>query len=656
MAKSLKHIRRGAGASRTLLRGVPAALALMGLLGVSPAALAQDLADHDADDIVSSIFMEAGEGTVTDNRPPQTAATGSPPLPPSGTKKAGKPPTHTQPSVQAKPPAATEQPSAQAEPPVSAEPSFAPVEDVEQAAPAEQSASAEPPVQIKTAGKPPKRTVPPPAEMPTAVLEQDTQPPGTTVAQDTSTPITSPRPLPTTGEPPVQTAGLAPEDTAAPITSPRTLPTAELIPEDTSAPITSPRPLPGADDQPGQSAVPLPPETLPSASQGDERPLPVPPGAAARATELIDEDDFLSPEQLTADNEAEANSLTLPINLGALPSLQWETTDPNAPTARFISDSPLPQFDSSQSNWKQLEVGQADTSSVPPVSQEKPSSVSSVGEPAATAAPPASPATDREHLRNLFNDMLPPPGQGARPSGQPLQLNLPPADDTAGETPGGTATPVQTAKVETKTETIPDEPLDIEVLEIEEDEGGSAILRAGGQLTVDGHFGEAAILPPLDEAPDLAIWQEARKADGKKAEQVPAKGESTASGQKDKRPAKNAPTASGSSKKSGGAGSQTSRTTQKPPAAVVRSQLTLINETGNDRMLEIYRSVLSQMGYTIVSVETRAPVAAPTGQTVISYRPGLKAKAQAVASHLPGRKVLVESPGGLSTDISILLR
>jgi hypothetical protein len=175
-------------------------------------------------------------------------------------------------------------------------------------------------------------------------------------------------------------------------------------------------------------------------------------------------------------------------------------------------------------------------------------------------------------------------------------------------------------------------------------EGGSAILRAGGQLSSQGHFGEAAILLPLTDAPDLTAWMDAQKAEEKKEAQPQVK----------EKPA--APPAQNAQSPAPGSTAPPKARPKAPAAPIVRSQLTLVNETGNDRMLEIYRSVLSQMGYTIVSAETRQPVAAPTGQTIISYRPGARAKARGVAAHLPGRKTLVEAPAAMPTEISILLR
>jgi hypothetical protein len=81
----------------------------------------------------------------------------------------------------------------------------------------------------------------------------------------------------------------------------------------------------------------------------------------------------------------------------------------------------------------------------------------------------------------------------------------------------------------------------------------------------------------------------------------------------------------------------------------------LVNETGNPQVGEIYRSVLSRLGYTVTTQPPGPAAGGPTGRTVIYYRPGGQARAKAVSRSLPGRKTLAEAAGG-AADIVIVLR
>ena len=69
-----------------------------------------------------------------------------------------------------------------------------------------------------------------------------------------------------------------------------------------------------------------------------------------------------------------------------------------------------------------------------------------------------------------------------------------------------------------------------------------------------------------------------------------------------------------------------------------------------------YGNVLGKMGYKVVSVADRAPSGTGRGQTVINYRPGQKAQAQAMARHLPGKKVFREVRDASSSEIMIYIR
>lgn len=624
MAKNLKQHTSPRRVSRIFCGGL--GLALFGVLGAAPALWGQG--DELGEDFISDIFMEASEGMSLepDSVPPPPGsapeeAVPPPPLPPVPVEESvpAEPlplPTGAESApVVAEPPAAVETPPVASEQPPEAEPlpEPAPTPAVTEERPLPQippePAATPPPTAVKkTAGKPPLR------EQPQAAAQ--TEPPADEAVQTA----------------PAQTAQAEPKKAGKP-------PQYDALGE-----------MPTATLEPASQASPTEAAPPPADSAAGERPLPIPPGEGTNVAATGD-DYFLGPDELAEGVETSANSIAMPINLGALPSLEWETTDPSAPTATFISNSPLPQFDSSESGWKQLEVGQAETVTPPPPS-ERPASVSTVtqGEaaPPSAATPPtpaAAPNTDREQLRSLFSDMLPPPAQGARP---PAGTSPPPQPPKTAKT-GGKGTPPPPAETKTEpsptppeTPAAPNEPAPAAPAE-EEDMGGSAILRAGGQLTVAGHFGEAAILPPLEDAPDLAAWMEAQKdLEEQKATPAPEKGQ---------QPDKTAPP-----KKAAASAPNTQKAPSRPAAPIVRSPLSLINETGSDRMLEIYRSVLGQMGYRIVSVETRPPAAPPTGETIILYRPGLRARARAVAGHLPGRKTLVETAAALPTEISILLR
>lgn len=61
------------------------------------------------------------------------------------------------------------------------------------------------------------------------------------------------------------------------------------------------------------------------------------------------------------------------------------------------------------------------------------------------------------------------------------------------------------------------------------------------------------------------------------------------------------------------------------------------------------------MGHQVVSV-TEGTSGGTPGQTVITYRPGYRAQAQAVSRHLPGQKVLTEAKGGQAADVTVNIR
>lgn len=190
---------------------------------------------------------------------------------------------------------------------------------------------------------------------------------------------------------------------------------------------------------------------------------------------------------------------------------------------------------------------------------------------------------------------------------------------------------------------------------------------------MDEYVGAAEILPPLSGRPRQPSTETQAKPASVPAKPAPAPkatalkpeppattlpAKATPAKAAPKPAAKSAPSkTSGTGKAKKGASKKTGGT-QAVPAAPAGLGLIIINETGRNQVGQQYRSVLAQMGYKVVSVGEGQPGRGPAGQTVINYRPGLKAKAQAVARHLPGKKVLVEAKKGqvLASEIMIYIR
>ncbi|MDR1922107.1 MAG: LytR C-terminal domain-containing protein [Candidatus Adiutrix sp.] len=329
-----------------------------------------------------------------------------------------------------------------------------------------------------------------------------------------------------------------------------------------------------------------------------------------------------------------AGRLVAPIErVSALPDPQWRNVDPDNLTPRPAPDAPQPQFDAAQGRWKQLEVGQIDSplpsgtpdpaENAPPAGSASPRPAYAPENPPAAAARALEPA-EREHLRNLFSDMLPPEPLGtqanstpAAPAGANSSPAASPAASSAAARPASTFAPTNaesTSSAAAGSNAGAPEPR-----APEDNPGGSAILKAGGLLSVEKQFGAAEILPPLDPA-SLPTPKAAPKANQGRPKTAAAR--------------TSAP--------------------QNAVAPVKRFNLSLINETGNARVAEIYSSVLSQIGYTVSSVSHNPPGGGPAGQTIISYPAGQKARAQDLARHLPGRKTLTEAQG--TAEISVRLR
>ena len=89
-----------------------------------------------------------------------------------------------------------------------------------------------------------------------------------------------------------------------------------------------------------------------------------------------------------------------------------------------------------------------------------------------------------------------------------------------------------------------------------------------------------------------------------------------------------------------------SRTSQQPRLAV-------INETGRPGQAEVYRDVLTAMGYRVSRLDDRP---AQTGPTTILYATGLRRQALKLAEHIPGRRTLAPQTSKSDYDMIILIR
>ncbi|MGL4208896.1 MAG: LytR C-terminal domain-containing protein, partial [Candidatus Adiutrix sp.] len=330
------------------------------------------------------------------------------------------------------------------------------------------------------------------------------------------------------------------------------------------------------------------------------------------------------------------------------PSPQWQEVQQQNMPPRANNSGPLPQFDPGESRWLQLEVGQVDSaistqsteatlninsedllSPPPPVLSTQPQGPGGATEN--TNLPRPLEASERTRLRNLFSDMLPP--DPLRPEGPaPVASN---GADTPPVGGGETQTPISFA---------PLPPDNNQTLEANPAMGGAtqppplepestlAISKAGSLLSVQTHFGAAEILPPLPPAPPLAGAE--------------TKGAVVPTPEKPRV----APSAPSRPPKAQGGGNATS-----PPVPTPRFSLSIINETGNEQITETYRAVLQRMGYIVTSSTTSGPLPGGVlGQTIISYPAGGRPRAQSLAQHLPGRKILEQSPN--LPEITVSLR
>ena len=256
--------------------------------------------------------------------------------------------------------------------------------------------------------------------------------------------------------------------------------------------------------------------------------------------------------------------------------------------------------------------------------------VPAVPVPAAPAEIPQARQTleeaQRARLKALFPDMLPPPDQNVS------ALTAPP-------------------------------PVLAEPEQLTEDE--AAIARAGALLTRE-NYGQAKILPPLDLPPA----REETPAKPETEEQAPAQeppaqepAAQTPAAQTKAPPAKapaaqtKAPPAKAPAAKPKATPAKAGQGKKAPVPAPARGALALVNETGDPQVGALYQSALSRLGYTILSGPAGGFSGGPAGRTVIFYRPGAQARAQAVSRDIPGRKTLAEAPpGAAAADIVVVLR
>lgn len=373
-----------------------------------------------------------------------------------------------------------------------------------------------------------------------------------------------------------------------------------------------------------------------------------------------------------------------------LPGPAWENVlDSAVDPGTFISGAPLPELDAGQGQWIQLEIGQADSASRPAASVGAPLSVTvptvtappleEPSEPAVAAeAPPVRPremeSEERQRLRGLFADMMSgeteslplAAGKVKAPEDSQAETKSPAGPGTQPESPAtGLAAPAKAS--------VAGDQVQEDLALNGQEPGGSSILKAGSLLSMENQYGAAAILPPLTEPlakePKKTAEPAVRKPVVEQPKQTAAKAPEVKVPAAVKPPAAQppadkatdnaavkAPVSAAPPAKA--AKPRRAKGVRKAAASSVRANMIIINETGNAQVGENYGSVLRQLGHNVISVGQREPGGGTTGQTVINYRSGLKATAQAVAKQLPGRKVLVEAGKGqvLAGEIMIYVR
>jgi hypothetical protein len=363
------------------------------------------------------------------------------------------------------------------------------------------------------------------------------------------------------------------------------------------------------------------------------------------------------------------------------PPLPWQS-ESRETTGAPSQSGPLPDFDTSQGRWQQMEVGQFsrprnsvpgqaaplnnDLSGTTPLSSEQSgdgsNQAASSAESGQTAAPANLPPGRSETMR-LFQDLVPElstpdPSLVDPATAGPLTVPLPPppmvtSSDNALPEPASAppASPVSPLGDQTPDFSEPPAtagsiasiPSVMDPTESQEqlDDDNLAISRAGSVLVEKGlnpKVGSASILDPtISPTP-----------------QRPAKSSNTSSSAKSSS-GQSADKQASAKPKSESSSSQ--ETAPRSQTRVVRPNLTVIvvNETGNPQVGQSYREVLSQMGYSVLGVTDRPPTG-NTGQTIVTYQANRRSQASTLARHLPGQRHLVPSRDALPAEAIVTIR
>lgn len=344
---------------------------------------------------------------------------------------------------------------------------------------------------------------------------------------------------------------------------------------------------------------------------------------------------------------------TVPLGRGqALPPTQWESMgESGVDSSHYLTGEAQSDFDSSQGQWLQLEVGQTDRGGVFP--EPAPARVTTIPTVVGTSpedkvidqamrSPTVLPleSAEKKRLRLLFSDMTTPGTKGARAGGNQPQPALP----SSVPPPAGPSV--------------------------------SAILQAGGLLTLESQVGRAEILvpgaplksPPLTTpaVPEVKAAVTVKPATTKvkpatttvkpATPQIPSRTKAR-SGTVPLPPVVK-PTPKRVTPKATPKVYRRAKARPAPAEARTQAGLMIINETGQPGVGQNYYSVLKQIGFRVVSLGQGTVQDAGSGLTIINYRPGYVAQAQSVARHLPGKKVLVEAKRGqvLASEIMVYLR
>lgn len=477
---------------------------------------------------------------------------------------------------------------------------------------------------------------------------------------------------------------LPPETSAAPA------PAASADPK-AASPASAPPPVLNIEPRPSAEKVAPVPKTpaAPEAAGSDVwTPLPAAPassqasppttgtifGSSGAAPSLESHNDPADPFRPLPSSEPDsARRLQEPLSLE--PAAPEAVTLGGGVAAPPPETEPIRAADDSSVNWIQLEIGQSDIAAPAPPARTpaagggaRPTSVYSLSPadrpagpsqapiaenpPAASVAPTVEAAMDqaiqqpaeaakpfepeeRQRLRDLFPDMM---TQSAAQADAPV-------DSRASGGAAGSGSIQRPLSLPAESPARPAQ--------------SPAIFKAG-ELLAEDYAGSAEILSPGSPQPAPAVKKDPPKEKPKaapapeRAKTVEPKEPAPKAAAKPKAAPAARPKAKAAPKKTAKSRAKSAPAKAAAPAS---AGLIIINETGQSRVGEQYGSVLRKMGFKVSSV-ANAQKHAGSGQTVITYRPGLKSQAQAVARHLPGQKILVEAPKGqvLASEVMIHLR